>query len=88
MKESVESLPISGHAITLKLNPEDVAIIRSAYGETELDCRNWTLVAEPALNRGDVQIEAGESSVNYRMEERVKNVIQSFCGVNRHQGHE
>ncbi|MFV8461277.1 flagellar assembly protein FliH [Vibrio campbellii] len=87
VKESVESLPISGHAITLKLNPEDVTIIRSAYGDTELDCRNWTLVSEPALNRGDVQIEAGESSVNYRMEERVKNVIQSFCGANRHQGH-
>jgi flagellar assembly protein FliH len=43
---------------------------------------------EPALNRGDVQIEAGESSVNYRMEERIRNVIQSFCGVNRHQGGE
>jgi flagellar assembly protein FliH len=88
VKESVESLPISGHAITLKLNPEDVAIIRSAHGESELECRNWTLVSEPALNRGDVQIEAGESSVNYRMEDRVKNVIQNFCGVNRHQGHE
>ncbi|MBW3696370.1 flagellar assembly protein FliH [Vibrio sp. T187] len=88
VKESVESLPISGHAITLKLHPEDAEIIRSSYGENELDCRNWTLVSEPALNRGDVQIEAGESSVNYRMEERVRSVIQSFCGANRHQGHD
>ncbi|MGF1754379.1 flagellar assembly protein FliH [Vibrio makurazakiensis] len=86
VKESVESLPIAGHAITLKLNPEDTEIIRSAYGESELDCRNWTLVPEPALNRGDVQIEAGESSVSYQMEERVRNVIQNFCGANRHQG--
>ncbi|NMS31933.1 FliH/SctL family protein, partial [Vibrio parahaemolyticus] len=42
-------------------------------------------VAEPSLNRGDVQIEAGESSINYRMEERVKSVLHSFCGANRHQ---
>ncbi len=85
VKQSVEALPISGHPITLHLNPEDVSIIRSAYGEQELDCRNWTLVAEPSLNRGDVQIAAGESSINYRMEERIKNVLQSFCGANRHQ---
>jgi len=88
IKQSVESLPISGHAITLKLHPDDVEIIRSSYGAEELEFRNWTLMAEPALNRGDVQIEAGESSVNYRMEDRIRSVIQSFCGVNRHQGGE
>ncbi|CAH8184767.1 MULTISPECIES: flagellar assembly protein FliH [Vibrio] len=85
VKSSVEALPVSGHAITLKLHPEDVEIIRSAYGEKELDFRNWTLVGEPALNRADVQIEAGESSVNYRMEDRIRSVLKSFCGTNRHQ---
>ncbi|NOI65557.1 flagellar assembly protein FliH [Vibrio sp. 99-8-1] len=88
VRESVEALPISGHAITLKLHPEDCDIIQTSYGEKELDCRNWTLVSEPSLNRGDVQIEAGESSVSYKMEERVRTVLQSFCGVNRHQGSE
>ena len=88
IKQSVEALPVSGHAITLKLHPDDVEIIRSSYGEDNLEFRNWILLAEPALNRGDVQIEAGESSVNYRMEERIRSVIQSFCGVNRHQGGE
>lgn len=84
IKASVESLPVAGHAITLKLHPEDCEIIKQAYGDQELDTRNWTLVSEPALNRGDVEIEAGESSVNYRMEDRVRNVLQSFCGSNRH----
>ncbi len=83
IKESVEALPVAGHAITLKLHPEDADIIRQAYGEQELDNRNWTLLTEPALNRGDVQIDAAESSVNYKMEERIRSVIQSFCGVNR-----
>ncbi|MGC9403209.1 MULTISPECIES: flagellar assembly protein FliH [Vibrio] len=86
VKQSVEALPVSGHAITLKLHPEDVDIIRQSYGDKELDFRNWTLHSEPALNRGDVQIEAGESSVNYRLEERIRSVIASFCGSNRHQG--
>ncbi len=85
IKASVEVLPVSGHAISLKLHPEDCEIIKQAYGENELDIRNWTLLSEPALNRGDIQIEAGESSVNYRMEDRIRNVLQSFCGSNRHQ---
>lgn len=85
VKGSVEALPVAGHAITLKLNPQDCDIIRQAYGEQELDVRNWTLLSEPALNRGDVQIEAGESSVSYRMEDRIRSVLQSFCGTNRHQ---
>jgi len=88
IKESIEALPISGHSIGLKLNPEDVTIIQSAYGDEELSCRNWTLISEPSLNRGDVQIEAGESSVSYKIEERIRSVIQSFCGVNRFQGSE
>ncbi|WP_394241747.1 flagellar assembly protein FliH [Vibrio astriarenae] len=88
IKESVDVLPVTGHAITLKLNPEDVAIVQAAYGESDLDFRNWTLVSEPALSRGDVEISAGESSVNYRMEERVRSVMQKFCAVNRHQGGE
>ncbi|RQW64104.1 flagellar assembly protein FliH [Vibrio viridaestus] len=84
VKASVESLPIAGHTITIKLNPEDSEMVRQSYGEEGLAARQWTLVAEPSLERGDVQIEAGESSVHYRMDERVKTVLHNFCGANRH----
>lgn len=86
IKQSVEALPVAGQALTLKLNPEDVEIIRLTYGYEMLLERHWHLVAEPALNRADVQIEAGESSVNYHMEERIRYVLQNFCGANRHVG--
>lgn len=89
IKESVEALPVAGHTIQVKLHPDDCEIIKQAYGEEDLTLRQWTLNSEPALNRGDVQIEAGESSVNYRMDERIRSVLQRFCGTNRHQqGHE
>ncbi|SHO55857.1 flagellar assembly protein FliH [Vibrio quintilis] len=86
IKACVESLPIAGHDITLKLNPEDAGIIRDAYGDEALEMRHWTLVTEPSLNRGDVEIEAGESGVTYRMEERLRTVLQNFSGKNRHGG--
>ncbi len=85
VRQSVEALPIAGHAITIKLNPDDLTIVHSSYGEEELNNRSWTLCSEPSLNRGDVHIEASESSVSFKMEERIRSVIQSFCGVNRHQ---
>ena len=88
VKQSVDALPISGHPITLHLHPEDIDIIRTAYGESELESRSWSLVSEPSLNRGDVQIEAGESRVIYRIEDRIKSVLNSFCEANRHQSNE
>jgi flagellar assembly protein FliH len=86
IKACVESLPIAGHEITLKLNPEDVSIIRDAYGDEALKMRQWILVTEPSLSRGDVEIEAGESGVTYHMEDRLRTVLQNFSGKNRHGG--
>ncbi|MCL9781890.1 flagellar assembly protein FliH [Vibrio sp. S4M6] len=86
VKQSVESLPITGHQITIKLHPQDVEIVEQAFPQDQLELRNWTLLSDPALNVGDVQIEAGESSVNYQMEERIRTVLSNFCGTNRHQG--
>jgi flagellar assembly protein FliH len=88
VKQSVESLPIAGQSISLKLNPEDAELVRQAYGEEELKQRNWNMVSEPSLQRGDVQIEAGESSVSYLMEERIRSVLQQFSSANRHFGGE
>ncbi|NLS13229.1 flagellar assembly protein FliH [Vibrio sp. SM6] len=85
VKQCVESLPITGHSITLQLHPQDVEIVRDAYGEEALTQRDWTLMAEPALNRGDIDISASESQVHYRIDERVKQVINRFCDANRHQ---
>ncbi|USD65976.1 flagellar assembly protein FliH [Vibrio sp. SCSIO 43136] len=88
VRECVEALPIAGHSITIKLHPEDEQIVRSAYGNDELETRQWALMAEPALNRGDVHLEAGESAVSYKMEERIRSVLDTFCGVNRYQRNE
>ncbi len=88
VKESVEALPVTGHAINLKLNPEDADIISGAYGEEQLALRNGSLSSEPSLQRGDVQIEASESNVSYRIDERVRSVLTRFCSANRHFGGE
>jgi flagellar assembly protein FliH len=84
-RESVETLPVNERDIQIFLHPTDVEQITTAYGEEAIAQKTWTLHAEPSLNQGDIKISAGNSSVNYLIEERIKTVLQKFCGVNRHQ---
>jgi flagellar assembly protein FliH len=85
VKESVESLPMAHIDIHFKLHPEDIDLVEQAYGKEQLATRDWTLISEPSLNRGDLQIEAGDSRVDFLLEERIKAAFQRFCAVNRHQ---
>ncbi|MGF1739647.1 flagellar assembly protein FliH [Vibrio profundum] len=88
IKQSVECLPIAGHRVGIKLNPQDVEVAESAYNQQTREFHNWTLMPDPALSQGDVQIEISDSSVNYRIDERIKTVLHNFCEANRHQGGE
>ncbi|MBM7036329.1 flagellar assembly protein FliH [Vibrio ulleungensis] len=85
VKESVESLPMTFIDINFKLHPDDIDLIEQAYGKEPLAERRWTLIAEPALNRGDLQIDAGDSRVDFMLEDRIKATLQRFCSANRHQ---
>ncbi|MCG7499152.1 flagellar assembly protein FliH [Vibrio sp. Of7-15] len=86
LKESVTALPVANREIKILLNPQDHKVVLDAYGNSELDQRQWQLVCEPALNVGDIQIEAGDSSVSFLVEERIRSVIKQFCSTNHHRG--
>lgn len=84
-RESIETLPANERDIQVFLNPDDLNQVVNAYGEEAIALKSWTLNAEPSLNQGDIKITAGNSSVNYLIADRIKSVLQKFCGVNRHQ---
>ncbi len=85
IKESVESLPMTMLDINFKMHPEDIELAVDAYGEQALAERKWKFIPEPSLNRGDLQIDAGDSRVDYLLEDRIKSTFQRFCSANRHQ---
>jgi len=64
------------------LHPEDAELIRSAYGEEECQRRGWTLLAEPALQRGDLQLASRTSSIDWMLEERIENLLRNFLRTN------
>lgn len=82
IREVIGALPIAGRHTTLSLHPDDLALVKEAYGEDNLADRQWTLQAEPALNRGDLQVQSGDSSVDYFIDDRIRHLLQQFNGAN------
>ncbi|PSW19542.1 flagellar assembly protein FliH [Photobacterium sanctipauli] len=82
VREVVATLPVAGQQITLSLHPDDLALVKDAYGEDNLAERKWSLQAEPAMSRGDLQVHSGDSSVDYQLEERIRHLLKQFSGIN------
>ncbi|RXJ72917.1 flagellar assembly protein FliH [Veronia nyctiphanis] len=82
LREAVQSLPVSGRKVSVYLHPEDRERVEDAHGEQGIAERNWKLVSEPSLNVGDIQLHCEDSSVDYRMEDRVRHLLEQFSGQN------
>lgn len=82
LKEAIGLLPCAEEGITITLHPEDAELIRSAYGEEECVRRGWTLLAEPALQRGDLQLASRTSSIDWMLEERIESLLRNFLRTN------
>lgn len=78
LHQAVESLPYQAEKLTIKLHPDDVAIIRSHYNEQDLLERQWQLRAEPSYNRGDCRVESTESSVDRSLKFRLQSSLEHF----------
>ena len=85
IREVVGALPIAGRQTRLSLHPDDLALVKEAYGEESLAERQWTLQAEPALCRGDLQVHSADSSVDYLIEDRIRHLLLQFSGANSQQ---
>ncbi|WP_325891971.1 flagellar assembly protein FliH [Grimontia sp. NTOU-MAR1] len=82
LREAVNALPMNGRQITIYLHPEDLDVVTTAHSVESLRDREWRLIAEPAINRGDIQVACGDSVVDYRMEDRIREMLTRFTGQN------
>nr|WP_086941110.1 flagellar assembly protein FliH [Thaumasiovibrio occultus] len=82
VREAVAALPQHEVRTRLQLHPDDLAIVENAYGAAHLADRQWVLLAEPSLERGDVIVEAGDSSVSFLMKQRIHDLLHGFIGRN------
>lgn len=82
LREVVATLPIAERAIKMHLHPEDVALVHAHFDEADLQQRQWSLIAEPSLQRGDLQLECGSSSVDYLIDDRILHSLTTFNELN------
>lgn len=82
IREVIATLPIAERQTKLSLHPDDLDVVRKAYGEDDLTERKWSLQAEPSLSRGDLQVKSQDSTVDYFIEDRIRHLLQQFSGAN------
>ncbi|MEZ8128678.1 flagellar assembly protein FliH [Enterovibrio norvegicus] len=82
LREAVAALPMAGRQIAIYLHPEDMDVVTEAHSAESLQDRQWKLFSEPSLNRGDIQVACGDSVVDYRMDDRIKQLLTRFAGQN------
>ena len=82
LKQGVEALPVNEQHIIISLHPEDLIFVQAAFSEKECEKRGWDLRAEPALLRGDCQIQTQTSSIDYAFSTRITQVLTHFLKEN------
>lgn len=78
MKVATDALKSQHHALEILLNPEDFELVNQAFPAEQLADRNWKLVVEPSITKGGLHINSDNSSIDYSVELRLKEILESF----------
>ncbi len=78
LHEALSVLPLAQQRVTIKLHPDDLALIEMQYDSDAQAERNWHLLAEPVLARGDCQVSCENSQVDVNQKQRVKDLLERF----------
>ena len=80
--EALAVLPVGSQDVKVCLHPDDVVLMRDAIEQSEPD-RNWSLVDDPSLTRGDCRILTKVSQIEATLEKRLAAVVSKLLGGER-----
>lgn len=80
--EALSVLPIGSQDVKVCLNPDDASLMREVIRQTESD-RNWSLVDDPSVKRGDCRILTHVSQIEATLEKRLTAVAAQLLGGER-----
>ncbi|CAK0762508.1 flagellar assembly protein FliH [Gammaproteobacteria bacterium] len=80
VREALGVLPVSSRQARLHLHPEDVPIVRAAYSVAGQPLP-WTIVEEPALDRGGCRVDTQISHIDASLESRLEPVLARLLAV-------
>ncbi|HUW52680.1 MAG TPA: flagellar assembly protein FliH [Rhodanobacter sp.] len=79
VRQAAKALPAATRQLRVHVHPDDLLLLRE-LGTAET---HWQLFADPALARGDCQLDSEHSRLDARVETRLAAVIDSVLGDDR-----
>lgn len=76
VRQAATALPAAARELRVHVHPDDLALLRD-LGAAE---SHWQLLADPALARGDCQLESERSRLDARVDTRLAAVIDAVLG--------
>lgn len=84
IRDSVKLLPVNAHRISILINPEDAALVRSALSINSNDEeQSWRLIEDPMITRGGCEIKTETSKINVTLENRLSELAAAVLGGDR-----
>ncbi len=86
IRDLVRLLPGNTRNISILLHPDDAKLVRNALSmESNDEEHSWKLVEDPMITRGGCEVNAGASSINATLENRLSELAASVLGGEREQ---
>ncbi len=82
VQEAIAVLPVGSRNVKVCLHPDDVRVMHDTKVEMEIE-RNWELVGDPGLSRGDCRILTETSRIDATLEKRLAAIASRLLGGER-----
>lgn len=76
VREAANALPAATRELRIYLHPDDLALVRAL----DVAERDWQLLADPSLARGDCRMENERSRLDARVETRLAAAVDAVLG--------
>jgi flagellar assembly protein FliH len=82
VREAISLLPGSSRDVTVKLHPEDMALVSELLARPEGQ-RAWAIAEDPLIDRGGCKVVTENSQIDAQVETRFEAVVTAIVGDER-----
>jgi len=82
VQEALTVLPVGSRGVKVCLHPDDMKIMRETFSNTGAE-KNWELVGDPGLSRGDCRILTETSLIDATLDKRLAAIASQLLGGDR-----
>jgi flagellar assembly protein FliH len=82
VREAISLLPGSSRDVTVKLHPEDMALVGELLARPEGQ-RAWAIAEDPLIDRGGCKVVTQNSQIDAQVEKRFESVVTAIVGDER-----